>query len=260
VASPAILLRSGIGPKADLLALGIEPLADVPGVGATLLDHPSFLLPIVPKPGVCGPGIPTTQVILRCTTPGSEEYNDLQIYMTNRMDLAAFAPEAAAAVGADVVFFLYASLVRPRSRGGLTLTGADPRLPPKITLNLASDPDDMRRLVAAARLCWRLATAPELMQYAERIPLFTEEMMASDTALEAVLRASVNDTAHAAGTAKMGPADDPLAVVDQYGRVRGVEGLRVVDASIMPAIPRANTNLTCIMIGEKVADWMRQEA
>lgn len=260
VASPAILLRSGIGPKADLLALGIEPLVDLPGVGANLMDHPSFFLPVIPRPGVCDPAIPVTQVLLRCTTPGSDELNDLQVYMTNRMDLGAFAPEAAAALGADVVFFLYASLVRPRSRGRLTLTGADPHLPPAIALNLAADPDDMRRLVAALRLCWQLATDPEVMQYAERIPVFTEEMMASDATLEAVLRASVTHTAHASGTAKMGPADDPMAVVDQHCRVRGVDGLRVVDASVMPAIPRANTNLTCIMIGEQVADWMRAEA
>jgi choline dehydrogenase len=117
----------------------------------------------------------------------------------------------------------------------------------------------MRRLMAALRLCWQLATAPEIMQFAERIP-FTEEMITSDEAMEAVLRASVSHTAHASGTAKMGPASDPLAVVDQYGRVYGVENLRVVDASIMPNIPRANTNLTCMMIGERVAGWMREEA
>jgi choline dehydrogenase len=76
VASPAILLRSGIGPQADLRVLGIEPRLDLPGVGANLLDHPSFILPIIPKPGTCEPGVPTVQVVLRCTTPGSEEFND----------------------------------------------------------------------------------------------------------------------------------------------------------------------------------------
>jgi choline dehydrogenase len=117
----------------------------------------------------------------------------------------------------------------------------------------------MRRLVAAVRLCWQLATTPEVTHHAEQIPLVTTEMIASDTALEEVVWARVSHTVHACGTARMGPADDELAVVDQYCRVRGVDALRVVDASVMPTIPRANTNLTCIMIGEKVADWMRAE-
>lgn len=259
IASPPILLRSGIGPRAALFDLGIEPLVDLPGVGQNLMEHPSFFLPVIPRPGVCTPDVQVVQTILRCTAPGSDAFNDLQVYMTNRMDLAAFDPETAAAIGADVVFFLYASLVRPHSRGRLLLSGSDPHLPPRIELNLAADPQDTRRLRAAIRLCWQLATSPEVMQYAERIPVFTEEMIGSDAVLEQVLRAGINHTAHACGTAKMGPASDPTAVVDQYCRVHGVENLRVVDASIMPTIPRANTNLTCIMIGERVAEWMCHE-
>jgi len=81
----------------------------------------------------------------------------------------------------------------------------------------------------------------------------------SDAALEAFVRDNCTTIFHPVGTAKMGPESDPMAVVDQYCRVRGVDGLRVVDASVMPNIVRANTNLTCIMIGERVADWMRQE-
>ena len=82
--------------------------------------------------------------------------------------------------------------------------------------------------------------------------------MNSDSALETFIRESCTTIFHPVGTAKMGPESDPVAVVDQYCRVRGVEGLRVVDASVMPNIVRANTNLTCIMIGERVADWMRK--
>ena len=84
--------------------------------------------------------------------------------------------------------------------------------------------------------------------------------MGSDEALEAYVSATVTTQFHPCGTARMGPADDLMAVVDQYCRVRAVRNLRVVDASIMPTIPRANINLTCIMIGEHVADWMRDEA
>jgi choline dehydrogenase len=85
----------------------------------------------------------------------------------------------------------------------------------------------------------------------------TPEVVNSDSALETFIRDNCTTIFHPVGTAKMGPENDPMAVVDQYCRVRGVEGLRVVDASVMPNIVRANTNLTCIVIGERVADWMR---
>ena len=81
--------------------------------------------------------------------------------------------------------------------------------------------------------------------------------MNSGSALETFVRENCTTIFHPVGTAKMGPENDPMVVVDQYCRVRGVQGLRVVDASIMPNIVRANTNLTCIMIGERVADWMQ---
>lgn len=84
--------------------------------------------------------------------------------------------------------------------------------------------------------------------------------MGSDDALAAYVRATVSTQFHPSGTARMGPPGDPMAVVDQHCRVRAIPNLRVVDASIMPAIPRANINLTCIMIGEQVSDWMRDEA
>jgi choline dehydrogenase-like flavoprotein len=91
------------------------------------------------------------------------------------------------------------------------------------------------------------------------VALLSEETLGSDEALAAYVHATVTTQFHPCGTARMGPADDPTAVVDQHCRLRGVENLRVVDASIMPTIPRANINLTCIMIGERLADWMQQE-
>ena len=81
--------------------------------------------------------------------------------------------------------------------------------------------------------------------------------MGSDAAIAAFVLATVTTQFHPCGTARMGPANDPMAVVDEHGRLRGIENLHVADASIMPTIPRANINLTCIMIGERMADWMR---
>jgi choline dehydrogenase len=260
VASPAILMRSGIGPAADLRALGIEPLVDLPGVGGNLWDHPLAVLPLIPKEGTWAYSNPQVQVLLRYTTPGSDEFNDMQIYPANHFDVAPLDAAIAEMIGAPVVLGIGASLQRPRSKGRLTLTSTDPHAQPRLDLNYFADPEDTRRMIEALRLCWQIAQAPEVQQFVERIPILTDEIMASDEQLEGLLRATIGTTFHPVGTAKMGPSSDPEAVVDQECRVRGVEGLRVADASIMPTIPRANTNLTCIMIGERVADWLKRDA
>jgi choline dehydrogenase len=93
----------------------------------------------------------------------------------------------------------------------------------------------------------------------DRIPFWTQELIDSDEALGAAIRSAIGTSYHPICTAPMGPDGDEGAVVDQYCRVRGIENLRVVDASVMPSIPRANTNLPCMMVAERVADWMRAE-
>jgi choline dehydrogenase len=258
IASPAILLRSGIGPRADLKRLGIASLVDLPGVGADLIDHPLTQVMFVPKPGVYDPDIPFTQVFVRYTARGSAERNDMQLYITNGLDFTA-VPELVAITESPIVFTFTASLQRPRSRGRLTLASTDPAVQPTLALNFLDDPEDMRRMVEGVRIAWEIGRSPAIRAFAERAVILTDELVASDQAVEAYLRDTVGTIFHPVGTARMGPEGDQMAVVDPRCRVRGVEGLQVVDASIMPGIPRANTNLTCIMIGERVADWMRNE-
>jgi choline dehydrogenase len=159
--------------------------------------------------------------------------------------------------GSPIVFTFTPSLQRPHSRGTLKLASADPTVQPIITLNYLADPEDMRRMVEGVRISWELGKDPSIRAFAERPVILTDEMVKSDVAVEGYLREMVGTIFHPVGTARMGPDGDPGAVVDHQGRVRGTEGLRVVDASIMPGICRANTNLTCIMIGERIADWMR---
>jgi len=258
IASPAILLRSGIGPRRDLEALGVGPAVDLPGVGANLIDHPLASVALVPRPGVCEKTQPVVQIGARHTAPGSGEWNDMQLFMISQADLTEI-PATMALVGAPMIFAVGVALQRPRSRGRLSLTSSDPRTQPRIELNYLDHPEDMRRMVEGLRLAWRVAQWPAIARHAERVAILTEEMMASDEFVRGYLRMAVNTIYHPVGTARMGPQGDDGAVVDQRGRVRGVDGLAVVDASIMPNVPRANTNLTCIMIGERVADWMREE-
>jgi len=260
IGSPAILLRSGIGAGSALAELGIEPVADLPGVGAGLTDHPVARLLLVPKPGSCNPQTPLAQIVLRYTAAGSGEFNDMQQVVFSHVDVAGLGgPEAVAAVGAPLVIGLPVALERPHARGRLLLASPDPRAQPLIQLNFADNPEDLRRLGDGVRLAWQIAHEPEITRHTDHVAMLPEETISSDDALVAYVRATVATQFHPCGTARMGPPGDAMAVVDQYCRLRAIRNLRVVDASVMPAIPRANINLTCIMIGERVSDWMRAE-
>jgi choline dehydrogenase len=260
IGSPAILLRSGIGPRDDLIDLGIEPLVDLPGVGSNLIDHPVSRLLLVPKPGSCDLEMPLAQVVLRYTARGSDVFNDMQQVIFSHVDVAGIGgDQAVALVGAPLAIGLPVALERPLSRGCLKLSSGDPSVQPVIELNFAAETEDVRRLVEGVRLAWRIAHEREIARHVERVALLDDETMSSDESLAAYVRGTVTTQFHPCGTARMGPPDDAMAVVDQHCRLRGVANLRVVDASIMPTIPRANINLTCIMIGERVVEWLRGE-
>jgi len=249
IQSPAILLRSGIGPKAEVERHGITLVRETPGVGENFSDHPALaVLCRVNDPGILDPDQPIVQTILRYTAPDSDQRNDLQI------EAFSFSPRGG---GAPNSFAIAAVLEQAYSTGTLTLASADPHDAPLIRQDMLSDPRDVRRLAA----CFRDAlafTKTEAMRGVIAEVLFPDPSRTTDDAsLAALLPRLAASGYHPCATARMGPATDPLAVVDQYGRAHGIEGLVVADASIMPTVPRANTNLTTIMIGEMVGEWLR---
>lgn len=253
--SPPVLLRSGVGPRAQMEELGIPLVHELPGVGENLLEHPAITLMALPKEGVAARGDPLQQVGLRYTAAGSGEANDMQMYMWSHdaertPQLRVVVPES------DFLFMLCATLQRPRSAGRLRLASRDPGVQPAIDINLLADDEDMERMVDGVRRAWALLTSGPIAAQTESILRPDAALVADDDAVRTFLRENVSHLVHPVGTCKMGPAEDPLAVVDQFGRVHGLEGLRVADASIMPTLPRANTNLTSIMIGERVAEFM----
>jgi choline dehydrogenase len=257
IASPAILLRSGIGPAADLQSLGIEVRRHLPGIGRELRDHPTVPIRLVPKPGQCVPGRdPRIQMLARWTAPDSTEADDMQVVLMSYLDLTPF-PALLEQAGVPVVVLINVALMRPRGYGRLGLASTDPGVQPRIELNFCADREDLRRLVAGIRLAWRIASAAPMLQETERIVGLTHQIVGSDELLAAYVLDNVGTYCHALGTARMGPDGDPGAVVDQYCRLRGIDNLWVVDASVIPAVPRAPLNLTAIMIGERVADWLR---
>jgi len=138
------------------------------------------------------------------------------------------------------------------------LTSADPQVQPLLDYRHLTDPLDTERLRKAIRLALRLTAHPALQDLLRERVSPTDADLASDQALDDWLHRNIGTSHHICGTCKMGPASDPMAVVDQYGRVHGLQNLRIADASIMPDCIRANTNATTIMIGERIADFLRQ--
>ena len=197
--------------------------------------------------------VATGTVTLRFTASGSPFENDLVIYMGN---YSAARPMRGAdhmrPVGVGVSLCLYLAL----SKGELRIQSSDPRQPPYLDFNLLDDPFDRSRLREAIRTCAGLFRHEAFDWIVEERVAPSEEVLAGDDALDSWMRREVITAHHVSSTCKMGPPGDPLAVVDQYGRVYGVDGLRIVDASIMPDTVRANLNLTVIAMAERAADFV----
>ena len=144
------------------------------------------------------------------------------------------------------------------SSGELTLTSRDPNEQPLLDYRYLTDEFDRRRMRQVVRTCVKLGEHPSFRNIIEERMEPTDAELASDDALDEYIAREVTTAQHISCTCKMGPDSDPMAVVDQYGRVRGMEGLRIADASIMPNCVRANTNVTTMMIGERIAEFVRQ--
>jgi choline dehydrogenase len=256
--SPALLMRSGIGPVRDLEAVGIRSLADLPGVGANLMEHVGAFIFVVPPDGAVTTDMVQHQLLIRYSSPDSPVVNDMQIGMMNHWDLTE-NPALAEVCGAELIWAICAGIQTPQSRGRLRVLSPDPSHPPVIDLNLLSNPEDTAQLTAGLRLCHQLATHEALAERFERVAVLDEAALAkgNETAVADYVRQFSFPWYHGSGTCRMGPDPDGGDVVDDNGRVYGIDRLSVFDASILPMIPRANTNLTCIALGERAAELLR---
>ena len=256
--TPALLMRSGMGPVRDLEAVGIRSTADLPGVGANLMEHVGAFVFVVPPKGAVTTDMVQHQLLIRYSSPNSPVTNDMQIGMMNHWDLSD-NPALADMCGSELIWGICAGIQTPRSRGRLRVLSPDPDHPPVIDLNLLDHPDDTAQLAEGLRLCHRLATHEALAERFERIAVLDEAAFtdSDDRAMADYARQFSFPWYHAAGTARMGPDPDNGDVVDDRGQVHGIDRLSVFDASILPVIPRANTNLTCIAVGERAAELLR---
>ena len=256
VGTPHLLALSGVGPPDQLRGLDIPLVQGLPGVGQNLRDHPD--LPMfwrtLPDFPLDTNQVTTGTVTLRYTATGSPYENDLVIYMGNySAENPMRGMDQVSPAGLGVSQCLYLAL----SRGELRLVSSDPGQPPLLDFNLLDDPFDLQRMRESVRLCAGLFRHTAFDGIIERRVAPSEAVLGDDKALDTWMKQAVITAHHVSSTCKMGPSSDPLAVVDQYCRVHGLEGLRIVDASIMPDTVRANLNLTVIAIAERAADLVK---
>jgi 5-(hydroxymethyl)furfural/furfural oxidase len=257
--SPTILMRSGIGPAAALAALGIPVLHDLPHVGRHFMDHPILRATLLLKPEHASRGRDarhTNCCLTYSSGLGGGGERDMIMIAYNHRGLAPDdEPRPEGAIGV--------ALYDAFSRGEIRLASADPDAQPVVEENMLDDPRDRLRLRDGVRRLARLVALPAVTRIASGITfgesgLSMEAAAAlADDALDTLMLREAGDIQHAAGTCRMTAHEDPRGVVDPDLRVRGVEGLRVADASIMPTDCRANLHFTCVMIGEALARRMR---
>ena len=275
VNSPQLLMLSGIGPAAQLKATGIEVKADLPGVGQDLQDHlavgvqwtlttPISLLNAGSKRSLVdfllrGRGMLASNVaegngFLR--TDPALPAPDLQLVFAP----VIYDPEAeAAGIVPEHGFAIGAILLQPQSRGEIQLASNRPGDPPSIRPRYLTDSEgkDIAVLIEGAKLCRRLGEGKALDPYRKE-EVLPGPQVRTDAEIEAAIRERAATLYHPTSSCRMG--SDRMAVVDDQLRVHGVAGLRVADASVMPRVPRGNTNAPTIMIGEKAADLIRGRA
>ncbi|WP_417451817.1 GMC family oxidoreductase [Kordiimonas sp.] len=278
--SPQLLQLSGIGDPADIQSVGLPVLHQLNGVGKNMQDHldatvyahlvdpisvyryqaphrglPELVKWLMKKPGVLSDCVTPVGAFLK--TDKALERPDIQFHIMLAMADKPHGFEDAHEHG----YGIHICQLRPQSRGTISLASSDPLAPAKIDPNYLSAPEDMRVMREGVKMVRRLMHQPALKELTEREkdPWHGVDID-DDTATEAIIRDKAETIYHPVGTCAMGPRDNANSVVDPELKVIGVEGLRVVDASVMPRLIGGNTNAPTIMIAEKCADMIKKSA
>jgi choline dehydrogenase len=264
IRSPHLLMLSGIGPADHLAEFGVPVVRDLPGVGNNLMNHLSAQMTYKVRDGVSLEAHrDAAHFSLHYTADGSSYVNDMVLRTSTVIDERAervpgvrtkylvgdVPPERAARI--------HCTLGLPDGSGYVKLASSDPGVQPSFNYCYLQHPNDRRRVREGLRLAARLLESDAYREVVEYRIHPANDILNNDDALDVWARQTVGSARHVSGTCKMGPDTDPLAVVDQYCRVKGVSGLWVADASVMPRIPRSGgAHATVIMIGERVVDWI----
>ena len=269
--SPQLLKLSGIGPAAELKALGIDVRHDLPGVGENLQDHLEFYFQVASRQpitlyssmGLVARGMIGLRWLARHDGLGATNHFEAGGFIRSRAGIRFpdiqyhFVPLAMSYDGRKLAtehgYQAHVGPMRSKSRGFVRLRSPDPREPPRIVFNYMSHPDDWQEMRACVRLTREILAQPAFDPYRGR-EIQPGADATTDGAIDAFIRAKAESAYHPSGTCRMGGPDDPAAVVDPETRVAGMENLRVVDAAIIPSITNGNLNAPTIMVAEKAAD------
>jgi choline dehydrogenase-like flavoprotein len=238
--SPTILLRSGLGPAEHLQDLGISVRVDLAGVGANLADHPAVSVDTGWRgAGSAGP-ILHSIATFRSRGSSADAAQDLMLWLSDPTE-------------DDPEFWIEAVLLKPIARGSVRLRSSDASIPPRITLPVLREAPDVDRMAEAVRLAHAVASSPHVGRQAAATPA---PSAMTGRALRRLVAREAYSLPHVVGTCAMGPRPDDGAVVDQDGRVHGIDRLRVVDASIIPEAPSGFPHLVTIMLAEHLSGRM----
>jgi choline dehydrogenase len=263
LANPRLLLLSGIGPSKHLNEIGIPTLNDLPGVGQNLSDHPqNFVHASVHDIELLDTTAPRLQVGLRYTATGSNARDDMLMWMgsyavdgdyrdilPNRRNEPDIDPTV---TGIQMTISLYLAT----SKGSLRLRSPDPNDLPEIFLNLLDTESDVSRMADGVRKASNIMDSPKMSFVVKTRTDPTDKILEDDKLLHRWLRKNTTTGNHLTSTCAMGPESNRMAVVDHKCKVRGLDNLYIADASVMPECVRANTNVTTMMVGERLADYL----
>lgn len=272
IGSPHLLKLSGVGPAEELRRFGIPVVLDLPAAGANLEDHPDLVIqfgcrqPVTLRRAAAFPGRILTGIDWFLRRKGAAASNQFEVAAYLRTRAGIRKPNLKLelfplALSHDdykpyprEAFQIHMTLMNARARGAVTLASADPAVAPKLRFNYLDNDEDMRTFREAVGLVRELVRAPALAAYVDG-EIDPGQAVQSEAELNDWIRARVATAYHPSCSCRMGAVDDPNAVVGPDLRVRGLEGLRIADASVMPAVVTANTNATTIMIGDRAADF-----
>ncbi|MDP4536979.1 GMC family oxidoreductase [Alkalimonas collagenimarina] len=255
IGSAAILQRSGVGDATHLDKLGIPVVADLPAVGGNLQDHSAVVLWAKPKQALCTSGSPWRQVAARLPS-GYDSQIDVQIGLLNNVSsktVPRFSQqgEDTMLVGASVM------LMRPQARGRVFIETACAKTSPMIDFPIRQHDEDIKRLIGGVRKIWSVIRHEKLADCFEDIPIWSDSMINNDVVMRNAMKNLVNPGWHASGTVCMGEPGQAGTAADEQGKLHGLEGITVADTSLFPRVPSMPTNLTTIMVAERIANCLK---
>jgi choline dehydrogenase len=264
IRSPHLLMLSGIGPEEQLRQFGIPGVCHLPGVGENLWNHLSAQVTFKVSDGISlAAHTDAVHFSLHYTAQGSSAINDMVLRTSSLVDerQERLPGVRTKYLNGDVppeqVARISCTLGLPDGAGYVRLAAADASIQPRFNYRYLQHPNDIRRVRDGLRLAIRLLESGAYKDVADYRIHPTDDVLANDETLDLWIRQTVGTARHVSGTCKMGPDTDPMAVVDQHCRVKGIQGLWVADASVMPRIPRSGgAHATVIMIAERVVDWI----